>query len=284
MKTQAAEPRTLYVVATPIGNASDITLRALDILTSVQFVACEDTRMTSKLLSLHGIKVPLSPYHEHNAAKARPHMIGRLKSGDSMALVSDAGTPLVSDPGYKLVQACIDEGLSVTTLPGASAVLCALVLSGLPTDRFFFEGFMPPKSGGRKTALKELVAVPATLVFMESARRLANCLDDMVTVLGDREASVSREITKLYEETRRGALSALATHYHESGAPKGEIMIVVAGPDAKPDLDDEAVDAMLRSALENQSVRDAVRCVTEATGLPRQTIYQRALALPKAVT
>jgi 16S rRNA (cytidine1402-2'-O)-methyltransferase len=281
MRSQTAQPGTLYVVATPIGNASDITLRALAILGSVQFIACEDTRVTAKLFSIHGLNVPLSAYHEHNAAKVRPAMIERLKKGDSMALVSDAGTPLVSDPGYKLVQACIEEGLHVTTLPGASAVLCALVLSGLPTDRFLFEGFLPPKSGARQNALKEVAAIPATLVFMESAKRLKASLGDMATVLGDREASVSREITKLYEETRRGTLSQLASHYAEAGAPKGEVMVVVAGPGAKPELDDNAVDQLLRAALAEQSVRDAVRGVTEVTGLARQVVYARALEINK---
>ncbi len=281
MKSQTANSGVLYVVATPIGNASDITLRALDILASVQFVACEDTRVTAKLLSLHGIKVPLSPYHEYNAAKVRPGMIERLKNGDSMALVSDAGTPLVSDPGYKLVRGCIDEGLNVTTLPGASSVLCALVLSGLPTDRFLFEGFLPAKSGARQTALKEISAVPATLVFMESARRLGASLDDMAAVLGDRDASVSREISKMYEETRRGTLLTLAGHYQGAGAPKGEVMIVVGAPAEKAELDQATIDDMLRTALGDQSVRDAVRDVTETTGLSRQIIYQRALKLSK---
>ena len=281
MKTQSALPGTLYVVATPIGNASDITLRALDILKTVQFVACEDTRVTAKLLSIHGLKTSLSAYHEHNAAKVRPAMIERLKKGDSMALVSDAGTPLVSDPGYKLVQACLEEGLHVTTLPGASAVLCALVLSGLPTDRFLFEGFLPSKSGARQNALKEIASVPATLVFMESPRRLATSLSDMATVLGDRRASVSREITKMYEETRRGTLTELSNHYIEAGAPKGEAMVVVAAPEPSPALDDDAIDNMLRVALAEQSVRDAVRSVTDATGLGRQQVYQRALLLSK---
>ncbi|MBT3557526.1 MAG: 16S rRNA (cytidine(1402)-2'-O)-methyltransferase [Rhodospirillales bacterium] len=281
MKSQSALPGTLYVVATPIGNASDITLRALDILKTVQFVACEDTRVTAKLLSIHGLKISLSPYHEHNAAKVRPAMIERLKNGDSMALVSDAGTPLVSDPGYKLVQACLEEGLHVTTLPGASAVLCALVLSGLPTDRFLFEGFLPSKSGARLNALKEIASIPATLVFMESPRRLATSLSDMATVLGDRRASVSREITKMYEETRRGTLTELSNHYVEAGAPKGEAMVVVAAPEASPALDDDAIDNMLRVALAEQSVRDAVRSVTDATGLGRQQVYQRALLLSK---
>ena len=282
MKTQTAEPGFLYVTATPIGNASDITIRALDVLRTVDAVACEDTRVTSRLFSLHGINVPLVAYHEHNAAKVRPGIIKRLKSGDSMAIVSDAGTPLVSDPGYKLVTACIDEGLQVTALPGASAVLCALVLSGLPSDRFLFEGFLAPKSGARKKILRELSSIPATLVFMESPRRLAASLSDMATVLGERRASVSREITKLFEETRRGTLAELADHYKNAGAPKGEVMIVVGAPDAKKIAIDEIIlEEMLRNSLTENSVRDAVRLVAEATGLPRQMVYQQALALTK---
>ncbi len=279
--TSAINPGTLYVVATPIGNTADISLRALDVLRQVNTAACEDTRVTSKLLARHGIKVSLSTYHEHNAEKARRILMERLNNGDSVALVSDAGTPLVSDPGYKLVRACIDANIPVTVVPGASAVLSSLVLSGLPTDRFMFVGFMPPKKGQRITALREFINIPATLVFMESARRLAASLTDMAEVFGERNASVSREITKLYEETRRGTLSELAKAYEDDGPPKGEVMVVVSAPLEAAQISEADIDAMLYDALQRLSLRDAVREVAEASGQPRQSIYQRALELNK---
>jgi 16S rRNA (cytidine1402-2'-O)-methyltransferase len=220
-------------------------------------------------------------YHEHNAEKARPIIIRRLKDGENVALVSDAGTPLISDPGYKLVRACADEGLDVVAIPGASAVMAALVLSGLPTDRFMFVGFMPPKKGPRRAEIKSLSTIPATLVFMDSPRRLPATLIDMHAELGDREASVSREITKLFEETRRGSLSELADHYARSGPPKGEVMIVVAPPPKDEIVDEAALDDMLASALAQSSLRDAVQEITLTTGLPRKMVYKRALKLNK---
>ncbi len=270
----------LHIVATPIGNARDITLRALDVLGGADAVACEDTRTTGKLLSLHGIKSTLISYHEHNAARARPAIIERLKSGDSVALVSDAGTPLVNDPGYKLVEACIAEDIPVTALPGASSVMCALTLAGLPTDRFLFAGFPPNKPGARRAFLEELSTVPATLVFLESAKRLAASLGDMADALDDRPAAVLREMTKMYEEARRGPLSALAAHYAESGPPKGEIVIVVGPPaDGANALSGEALDDLLRDALAAGSLRDAVRTVVAETGLAKNAVYERAVVL-----
>ena len=220
----------LFVVATPIGNSADITLRALDTLRDADVIACEDTRVTSRLLAIHQIGTALVPYHDHNAARMLPALIRRLKKGEKVALVSDAGTPLVSDSGYRLVRACIENGLALTTLPGASAVLPAIVLSGLPTNRFLFAGFPPPRSGARKRMMESLAAVPATLVFLESARRLASSLADMSATLGPREAAVTREMTKMYEEVRRGPLPELAAHYAESGPPRGEVTVVVAPP------------------------------------------------------
>jgi len=248
----------LALVATPIGNLSDVTLRALAMLAAADVVACEDTRVTAKLLRAHGLDPPLVSYNDHNAARVRPRLIKRLERGETVALVSDAGTPLVSDPGYKLVRAAIARGIAVTTAPGPSAALAALLLSGLPSDRFLFAGFLPPRAAARRTALLALETVPATLVFFESARRLAPALADMAAVLGDRPAAVAREMTKLYEEVRRDGLAALAAAYRVEGAPRGEVVIVIAGAEAAAPLDDAALDARLRAALATHSLRDAV--------------------------
>lgn len=269
----------LYVVATPIGNLGDMAPRAREVLSAADVVACEDSRTTGKLAALLGLTVALKPYHEHNAARVRPQLIERLKRGESVALVSDAGTPLVSDPGYKLVRACVEEGLPVTAVPGPSAVTTALMVAGLPTDRFLFAGFLPVKAGARRQALTELAAVPATLVIMESPRRLADSLADMAGALGPREAAVTRELTKLNEEVRRGALPDLAAHYAESGAPKGEVTIVVGPPAAAEAPDAATVDRLLRAALAELSLRDAAARVAAETGLPRRQVYGRALAL-----
>ncbi|HET8728875.1 MAG TPA: 16S rRNA (cytidine(1402)-2'-O)-methyltransferase, partial [Alphaproteobacteria bacterium] len=222
----------LYLTAVPIGNVGDITLRGLETLRSVDTVACEDTRHTAKLLSLHGIRATLVSYHEHNADRMRPFLLDRIAGGASVALVSDAGMPLVSDPGYKLVREAQARGLAVTCVPGASAPLAALVLSGLPSDRFLFAGFPPARSAARLGFFKEISAVPATLVLFESARRLADSLQDAAVALGDREAAVARELTKLFEEVRRGRLDELARHYGEVGPPKGEIVVVIGPPKA----------------------------------------------------
>jgi 16S rRNA (cytidine1402-2'-O)-methyltransferase len=270
----------LYVVATPIGNAADITLRALEVLRAVDAVACEDSRVTAKLLARHGIAASLTPYHEHNAARVRPQILARLADGARIALVSDAGTPLVSDPGYKLVRDCIEAGIPVVPLPGPSAPLAALILSGLPSDRFLFAGFLPAKSAARRRALGELAAVPATLLFFESAPRLAESLADMAAVLGDRPAAVAREITKLFEECRRGRLAALADHYREAGPPKGEIVVVCGGATGEAEAQiGPPLDEQLTAALARLSLKDAVAAVAAATGLPRKQVYARALAL-----
>jgi 16S rRNA (cytidine1402-2'-O)-methyltransferase len=270
----------LTVVATPIGNLGDITLRALEALRSADVILCEDSRVTAKLARAHGITTPFFAYHEHNADRVRPALIERLKNGESMALVSDAGTPLVSDPGYKLVRACHDAGIAVTVAPGPSAVLGALVVAGLPTDRFFFAGFLPPKRAGRRAALAGLAPVPGTLVFFESPRRLADSLADMAAVLGDRPAAVVRELTKIYEEVRRGRLAELAEAYGAAEAPKGEIVVVVGAKDAAEDVPaEDALDRHLEAALARLSVRDATAEVAAALGVPRRRVYERALAL-----
>jgi 16S rRNA (cytidine1402-2'-O)-methyltransferase len=273
----------LHVVATPIGNLRDVTLRALEVLAAADLIACEDTRVTRKLLDHYGIATPLTPYHDHNAAEARPKLIARLAAGAAIALVSDAGTPLVSDPGFKLVRAAREAGLSVTTLPGASAVLAALTVAGLPTDRFFFEGFLPAKEGQRRSRIAELARIPATLVLFETGPRLAGALADLAAGLGPRDGAICRELTKLHEEVRRGELATLARDIAGAAEPRGEIILVVAPPDPQAAAGDAAdLDALLRRALERVSVKDAVGEVAAVTGRPRREVYQRALALAKA--
>ena len=273
----------LHVVATPIGNLRDVTLRALEVLAAADLIACEDTRVTRKLLDHYGIATPLTPYHDHNAAEARPKLIARLAAGAAIALVSDAGTPLVSDPGFKLVRAAREAGLSVTTLPGASAVLAALTVAGLPTDRFFFEGFLPAKEGQRRSRIAELARIPATLVLFETGPRLAGALADLAAGLGPRDGAICRELTKLHEEVRRGELATLARDIAGAAEPRGEIILVVAPPDPQAAAGDAAdLDALLRRAIERVSVKDAVGEVAAVTGRPRREVYQRALALAKA--
>lgn len=269
----------LYVVATPIGNIADITLRALSILAEVDVIACEDTRVSAKLLQRHGIEAALLPYHEHNAERMRPVLLDRVARGQAVALISDAGTPLVSDPGFKLVRQAIADGLRVQMLPGASAPIAALVLSGLPSDRFLFAGFLDSRTTARRRELAELGAVRATLIFFESAQRLAASLGDMAAELGDRPAAIARELTKLYEEVRHGTLSELARHYEAAGPPKGEIVVVVGPPLPAVAPSAEDLDARLVAALAHLSLRDAASEVAEALGLKRRDVYARALEL-----
>ena len=269
----------LYVTATPIGNASDLTLRALDVLRGADVVLCEDTRVTAKLFAIYGLTTKLIPYHDHNAAEMRPRILERLAAGERVALVSDAGTPLISDPGYKLVREAVAAGHHVTTLPGASSVMAALTLAGLPTDRFFFAGFLSAKHEARLKELTELVGVPGTLVFLESAPRLTASLKDMATALGPREAAVARELTKRFEEVPRGTLAELAAQYEREGAPKGEIVVVVGPPAEAAPLCAHEIDAMIENALGRGSLKDAVAEVVSVTGLPRREIYARALAI-----
>ena len=268
----------LYVLATPIGNAGDITLRALETLKAADLVLAEDTRVTAKLFAIHGLKGTLSPYNDHNAAEARPRILEKLRHGARVVLVSDAGTPLVSDPGFKLVRAAIAEGLAVTALPGPSAALAALALAGLPTDRFLFAGFLPSKAGERLRALEELKSVRATLILFESPQRLSESLAAMHQVLGDRPAAVTRELTKLHEDVRRGALSELAAHYEKAGPPKGEVTLVI-GPPAEIAPDTAAIDAALKAALPFMPVKAAADMIAALTGAARKSVYDRALDL-----
>jgi 16S rRNA (cytidine1402-2'-O)-methyltransferase len=269
----------LYVVATPIGNLRDITLRALEVLGSADLVLCEDTRVTRKLLDRHNLAPKLLAYHDHNAASVRPRVLEALATGSAVALVSDAGTPLISDPGFKLTEAAIAAGHRVFPIPGASAALAALVCAGLPSDRFFFEGFLPPKSAARKARLSELRTIPATLIFYESGPRLAGSLADMAAALGARDAAVCRELTKAYEEVRRGSLEELVSHYEVAGAPKGEIVVMVSPPGEAAPPDDADIDAKIKAALKKLSLKDAAAAIAAEAGRPRKEIYARALAL-----
>jgi 16S rRNA (cytidine1402-2'-O)-methyltransferase len=269
----------LYVTATPIGNAADITLRALNVLCHCDAIVAEDTRVTSRLLAIHGISRPLLCYNDHNGPSMRPKLLAKLAAGARLALVSDAGTPLVSDPGHKLVRAAREAGIAVHPIPGASAVLAALAIVGLPTDHFFFAGFLSSKQGERRTALSRFAAVPGTLVFYESAHRLAEALADMAEILGPREAAVARELTKLHEEVRHGTLDALATYYGTSPPPKGEITLLVGPPSAKDALPDAEIDALLEQALRFMPVSAASALIAQAGKLPRRAVYARALAL-----
>jgi 16S rRNA (cytidine1402-2'-O)-methyltransferase len=271
----------LHIVATPIGNLGDITLRALATLAGADLIACEDTRVTRKLLDRYAIGTPLTPYHDHNATAARPRLLQRLAEGAAIALVSDAGTPLVSDPGFKLVRAVQEAGYSVTSLPGASAPLAALAVAGLPTDQFFFAGFLPPKQTARRARIAELARIPATLVFFETGPRVAATLADLAAGLGSREAALCRELTKLHEEVRRGDLETLARTYAAGGELRGEIVLVIAPPAAQEQPSADDAETLLRQALARVSLKDAVGEVALATGLSRRDLYQRALALAK---
>jgi 16S rRNA (cytidine1402-2'-O)-methyltransferase len=268
----------LHLVATPIGNLGDITLRALWVLRHVDRILCEDTRITARLLSRYGVDKPLSPYHDHNADRVRPAILDALRRGERLALVSDAGMPLVSDPGFKLVREAVSEDLPVTGAPGPSAALAALVLSGLPPDVFLFAGFLPPRAAARRRALEAWRTLDATLVFYEGPSRLAASLGNMAEILGDRDAAVARELTKRHEELQRGRLSGLAAHYREAGAPRGEIVVVV-GPPEPESASEIDIDTLLRDRLTRRTVRDAVAEIAEETGLARQMIYRRALAV-----
>ena len=248
-------------------------------------VACEDRRVTSRLMRHLGLRRPLALYHEYNAEVARPELLARLQAGESVALVSDAGTPAISDPGFKLVRAALGQGSAVFPVPGPSAVLAALVASGLPTDRFLFAGFLPPRSSARCRVLSELAPVPATLVLFESPQRLSQMLADAAAVLGVRPAAVARELTKLHEQHRRGTLAELAAHYATAGPPKGEAVIVVGPPPAGADaLADAEVDQLLRVAILSEKPRRAAANVAAATGRSANELYRRALALARDPT
>jgi len=278
-------PAGLYIVATPIGNLEDITHRALRVLHSADHILCEDTRVSQKLLNHYDILKPLISYHDHNAESRRPEALRLLAEGNALALISDAGTPLISDPGYKLVESARAEGHKVFPIPGPSSVMAALSAAGMPTDRFLFCGFPPTKMKAREDSLRELITIPATLVFFESTKRLPEALEAMHKVFGARQASVARELTKIHEEFRSGTLAELSAHYSSEGAPKGEAVILINPPTAEeglaalPSMD---TDMLLKKAMEEVSLKDAVEQVTAATGLPRKQLYQRALELKYA--
>jgi 16S rRNA (cytidine1402-2'-O)-methyltransferase len=278
-------PAGLTLVATPIGNLGDLSPRALAVLGAVDAVLCEDTRVTGQLLARHGMSAPLLPLHDHNEAEMTPRVIERLHAGQKLALASDAGTPLVSDPGYRLVRAVIEAGLPLGAVPGPNAAVMALTLSGLPPHPFLFLGFLPPKPGPRATAVGSLRAaeragLSATVVLHEAPHRLAETLAALADGLGaDRAAAVARELTKTFEEVRRGRLAELAAHYaaHEA---RGEICLVV-GPAAAERVGEADLDARLRAAMQGETLRDAAALVAAATGLPRKQVYARALELSR---
>lgn len=260
----------------------DITFRAVGVLQQVDLIACEDTRVTGKLLKHFGIKTDMVIYNDHNGAKVRPQVLAAINAGKSIALVSDAGTPLISDPGYKLVAACADKGMKVIPVPGASALLAGLVTAALPTDRVMFAGFLPPKQKARKRSLSYLAQVNATIVFYETGPRLGLTLNDMAEHLGPRPAVVARELTKLYEEVRRGTLEELVSLYEEGSQIKGEIVIVVGPPLKTESMTTAEIDTALKDALNTLSVRDAALAVAETSGQPRRQLYARALTLKTA--
>ena len=265
----------LYLVATPIGSLADITLRALAVLARADVVLCEDTRHSRTLLAHFGISATTRPYHEHNAARERPHVLKELAAGRRVALISDAGTPLISDPGWKLVRESLDAGHRVEALPGPSAALAALSVAGLPTDAFFFAGFLPTKSAARRARIAELKGVPATLVIFEAPSRIGDTLADLAAVLGNRPAALARELTKLHEEVLRAPLSRLAEQLSEKPI-KGEAVIVVGGPLIE-DVTDDAIAAALERALEEMSLRDAAKAVADALGVQKTRVYDLGL-------
>ena len=271
----------LHLVATPIGNLGDITLRALEVLAGADVVACEDTRISRRLMERYGISADLKQYHEHNAEAARPKILAKLAEGGSIALISDAGTPLISDPGFKLVREVTTAGFDVFALPGPSSVLTALAVSALPTDRFFFEGFLPSKQMARRTRLEELSRIDATIVMFESGNRVQEMLGDLADIMGQRDAAICRELTKLHEEISRGPVSELAKTSDELET-RGEFVVVLGPPaaDAQAMTDDD-LDALLRTSLQRDSVKDAVAHAVELSGRQRRAVYARALELAR---
>jgi 16S rRNA (cytidine1402-2'-O)-methyltransferase len=272
-------PAALHLVATPIGNLSDITIRALQTLAAADVVACEDTRVTRILLDRYGMRRRLVAYHEHNAAEAGPKLIAALDAGQSVALCSDAGTPLVSDPGFRLVGQAVAAGHKVVPIPGASSTLAALSISGLPSDAFFFAGFLPAKDGQRRTRLEEVGRIPGTLIFFESPRRLAASLKAMAEVLGDRPATVARELTKTFEEARRATLAELARHYAEADTPKGEIVVCVGPPLDAPAPEGQDVDRLLLDLARDMPAAKAAGEAAKMTGQPKQELFRRLVEL-----
>jgi 16S rRNA (cytidine1402-2'-O)-methyltransferase len=271
----------LHLVATPIGNLADITLRALETLAGVDLIACEDTRITRRLTERYAITAELTPYHEHNAAQARPRILQRLAEGAAIALVSDAGTPLISDPGFKLVREASAAGHPVIAVPGASSVLTALSVAALPTDRFFFEGFLPSKEQARRTRLVELARIDSTLVLFESGSRVQDTLADLAQIMGGRDAAICRELTKLHEEVRRAPITELAAA-KDALETRGEFVLVIGPPPADAQtMGQDQLDELLRAQLQLDSVKDAVAHAVELSGRPRREVYARALELAK---
>ncbi len=279
LERQLGSPLTagLYLVATPIGNLGDITLRALAVLARADVIYCEDTRHSRTLLQHFSLRAPLKSYHEHNAAAQRPRIVDELASGARVVLISDAGTPLISDPGYKLVRDVVAAGHAVISLPGASAVLAALTQAGLPSDAFLFAGFLPTRSAARKTHLETLKRVSATLIFYEAPSRIADTLADLNVVLGPRQAAVARELTKRYEEVIRGSLQDLAARVAQQPA-RGEYAIVV-GPPVEMEVSDQAIEAALSDVMRDMRLKDAAKTVAEALGVARKRVYDIGLKL-----
>jgi 16S rRNA (cytidine1402-2'-O)-methyltransferase len=269
----------LHIISTPIGDLRDITLRALDTLSGLDLLLAEDTRVTSKLLSAYGLKVKMIAYHDHNGAAVRPRVMAALADGARVGLVSDAGTPLISDPGYKLVETAIAEGHPVFAVPGASALLAGLVVAGLPSDQISFAGFAPSRTHARKRFFEGFSDRDGTLAFYESGPRLAASLADMLVVLGNRSGVVARELTKRHEEVRRGALADLAAHYRQADPPRGEIIVLIGPSEGATEPDADDLDAKLHRAMARLSVKDAADQVSAETGLKRKAVYSRALAL-----
>ncbi|HDI60232.1 MAG TPA: 16S rRNA (cytidine(1402)-2'-O)-methyltransferase [Desulfobacteraceae bacterium] len=278
-------PGTLYVVATPIGNPDDITLRALKVLAEVEIIAAEDTRDTGRLLKHHGITGRLIAYHDHNEKNRATELVQRLRAGASVAVVSDAGTPTVSDPGYRLVTAALEAGLRVVPVPGVSAAVTALSVSGLATDAFSFIGFAPRKTGPRRALLQRLAQRSETLIFYESPRRVTALISDLMAVLGDRPAVLGREMTKPYEEFLRGALSVIQEALARRPMVRGEVTLLVAGAPEAAAPADAMLEKTLTAALENRcnSTADIVRDVARRFGVPRKTVYALALKIRQEV-
>ena len=271
----------LYIVSTPIGNSGDLSHRAVNVLAGSSLIACEDTRVTAKILNIYGIRTPTISYHEYNSKKQLPRILTHLKKGDPVALVCDAGTPLISDPGYRLVEECINVSIPVSAIPGPSSALAALVISGLPTDKFFFQGFLSSRPGERLSQLRALAHIPGSLVFLESARRLPAMLSNALEALGNRQAAVCRELTKKFEEVTRGEIQDLVCAYAKSGPPRGEICVII-GPAINNDRTSDAdLDRLLTQELAKNSVRDASINIATITGLSKRRIYARALDLIK---
>ena len=274
----------LYIVATPIGNLSDISIRALQTLAASDMILAEDKRISKGLMTHYGIKTKLVSYHEHNAEAMRPEIMEKLAAGHVIAQISDAGTPLISDPGFKLVEAALEAGQTVIPIPGASAILTALVGAGLPTDKFYFEGFLPSKSTERRRRIRELEMIPGTLVFFEAPHRVQETLADLSEVLGERPAAAARELTKKFEDIRRGSLAELAQIYAEGAEMRGEFVLLVGAPlKGTETLSDADIDAKLRDALIMHSVKDAAALVAADLGLPKRQVYARAILITRAI-